>query len=641
MKVYLGIDQLRHSLTFLGDLNPFFGMSFLAFKDEKIPVGRALPLVFSQMVQRILERHYRPIPSYAGFYNPFKTSDRSNRWLAARYGSTSLQRITTDTFGDTLIHKKSDPRWGWRTDYVERLQKHLAGHRIPAFHLGVWLFRNREWSSEVSPKQIVRTLSSEYLLTTAEIEALFDDDAPDPVGLSWMSEKPIAERELVEVIGSPPGFAPPAGAALRFLEIREVGPTKSLRYEPAERLNIVTGNNSLGKTFLLECLWWALTGDWLDYAAIPRVDVAKRQPKITFSLTSATGRAKDYSASYNWDRRAWTVSPPTQRLPGLSIYARFDGSFAIWDPARSQLADSHSKSNVSGQIFLSRNQVWDGTVDGGTEGKERWVCNGLLRDWLTWQMGTEEYRPHFSAFVSSLNELSPSESEPLRPGGPIRLPLDSRPIPTLQMPYGNVPILHASAAVQRIVALAYILVWAWQEHLASSSIVRREPQRSLVLIVDEVEAHLHPLWQRLIVPAIIRVTTGLSAAVKTQLHIATHSPLVLASAETVFDETCDGLHHLKLVGDNVVLEELPFVRRGRADLWLVSEVFGLGQARSLQAERAIEEAKALQLASAPAPEKVSELNARLIGLLASDDDFWPRWRYFAEKRGIKNDSRRS
>jgi hypothetical protein len=81
------------------------------------------------------------------------------------------------------------------------------------------------------------------------------------------------------------------------------------------------------------------------------------------------------------------------------------------------------------------------------------------------------------------------------------------------------------------------------------------------------------------------------------------------------------------------LEELPFVRRGRADLWLVSDAFGLGQARSLPAEQAIADAKALQLAEAVSLEEVRSVNSRLIRLLAADDDFWPRWRYFAEQHG--------
>jgi len=322
-------------------------------------------------------------------------------------------------------------------------------------------------------------------------------------------------------------------------------------------------------------------------------------------------------------------------LPGLVIYARFDGSFAIWDPARSQMADQNGRSDTSGRIFLSREQVWDGTREDTTLGKERWTCNGLMRDWISWQTGGDRYQQQYSAFISSLAALSPSESEPLRPGEPTRFYLDSRSIPTLQMPYEDVPLPYASAAVQRIVALAYALVWAWQEHCVSSSIIRKDPQRHLVLIVDEVEAHLHPMWQRLIVPAIMKVAAGLSSAVKPQLHVATHSPMVLASAETVFDDRCDELHHLKLEDGNVILEELPFIKRGRADLWLVSDAFGLGQARSLPAERAIEDAKALQLASEPSPKEVDEVNARLVSVLAPDDEFWPRWRYFFQQRGTK------
>jgi hypothetical protein len=179
------------------------------------------------------------------------------------------------------------------------------------------------------------------------------------------------------------------------------------------------------------------------------------------------------------------------------------------------------------------------------------------------------------------------------------------------------------------------MVWAWHEHLANSKAVQRPPQRRLILIVDEVEAHLHPRWQRVIVPALVGVASSLSSVLTAQLHVATHSPLVMASAETVFEEQTDALHHLKLAGRDVVLEELPFVKRGRTDRWLMSDVFGLSQARSLPAEQAIEEAKALQAKSKPSRAEVRDVDARLVRYLAPDDEFWPRWRFFAEKHGAK------
>ncbi|MBI1915058.1 MAG: ATP-binding protein [Planctomycetes bacterium] len=197
--------------------------------------------------------------------------------------------------------------------------------------------------------------------------------------------------------------------------------------------------------------------------------------------------------------------------------------------------------------------------------------------------------------------------------------------------------MHASAGIQRVIALCYIMVWAWHEHLMHSETVRRQPQRRLVLLIDEVEAHLHPHWQRVIVPGLMEAIQELSSALTPQIHLATHSPMVMASAEPLFDEETDDLHHLKLVGKNVVLEKLPFIRRGTADRWLMSDVFELPLARSVEAERAIKDAKALQELDSDEvdPEVVAEVHERLVKYLASDDTFWPRWTFFAEKHGVE------
>jgi hypothetical protein len=82
------------------------------------------------------------------------------------------------------------------------------------------------------------------------------------------------------------------------------------------------------------------------------------------------------------------------------------------------------------------------------------------------------------------------------------------------------------------------------------------------------------------------------------------------------------------------LEELPFIRRGEVNSWLTSEAFGLRHARSLQAENAIEDAKSLQLQENPKAKDVQNVSGRLVRYLAEDDEFWPRWKYFAEQRGV-------
>jgi predicted ATPase len=46
------------------------------------------------------------------------------------------------------------------------------------------------------------------------------------------------------------------------LKLQNIGPVPSLAAEFGERLNIITGDNGLGKTFLLDACWYALTRTW-------------------------------------------------------------------------------------------------------------------------------------------------------------------------------------------------------------------------------------------------------------------------------------------------------------------------------------------------------------------------------------------
>ena len=638
--MYISPHQLERSLKALHGVHPFFGMSYLAFKKARLPVGRIKSLIFSQIATSFLGKYYKPSTRYSGFYNPFKTSNPSNRWLISRYGSTSQQRITVDTFGDAFLHEKGSSEWGWHKNYVDTLFqlqiKHSSG-KIPAFDLAVWLFKEREWPEPTTPKEIIDKFLQDFNINNIERKALFDLSS-DVAVPDWKSERAISESNLIEIIGWPPGEPEEEVAALEFLELTQVGPASNFKYEAAERLNIVTGDNSLGKTFLLECIWWALTGQWIDYPAAPRRAAPREAPTITFSVHTEMQRHHRFTIKYNWDTRSWKRHPSRKLLAGLAIYSRYDGSFVIWDPARSsgmQDPTLFDPSETTGQTIFKRQDVWDGLTVTDRSGREYNRCNGLIRDWVTWQTGGKRYEEIFSTFSNCLEILSPSSTEPLTSGEPARIPNDSRDIPTLEMPYGEIPIVYASAGVQRILALAYLMVWTWHEHLANAVLVRSKPQKKIVLIIDEVEAHLHPQWQRAIVPSIMKVIEELPGSLSAQVHLATHSPLVLASAEPIFNSDFDGLHHLELFDDTVKLTQVNFVKHGSADAWLMSEIFGLDHARSLPAERAIEAAKRLQLHDTPDPTEVRKVNSELIQNLADDDAFWPRWRFFAEQHAIK------
>lgn len=210
--MYLSLKQVATSLTRLKDVHPFFGMPFLAFKNSDLPIGKTCQLNFSQSIERILDLHYKPSSEYAGYYNPFRSSDQAGRWVAPRYGSTTLQRITKDTFGDSLLHP-SKTEWGWRFDYIEILRdRHLRGRGVPAFDLGVWLFRDDEWPDELEPEVVQGRLFDRYNINSQEIDAICETSY-GVVTSEWLSSKPIRESDLFSLIGVPPGMPHP-GAPL-------------------------------------------------------------------------------------------------------------------------------------------------------------------------------------------------------------------------------------------------------------------------------------------------------------------------------------------------------------------------------------------------------------------------------------------
>src|SRR5438876_7838885 len=113
--------------------------------------------------------------------------------------------------------------------------------------------------------------------------------------------------------------------------------------------------------------------------------------------------------------------------------------------------------------------------------------------------------------------------------------------------------------IKRIITLAYLIDWAWQGHKIQEKPADRPEERQMVVIVDEAEAHLHPKWQRVILPALLGVGTDLSPELSIQLIVATHSPLVLASSEPVFDAEQDKLFHLDIsASGKVSFREMPF-----------------------------------------------------------------------------------
>ena len=614
--MYFSIEHIVPALKQLEDVHPFHGITFIACKKARLPVG--LPSDSFQMdtvTKNHMVTHHKLSATSTRFYQPFRLR-RKQQWVVEKYPSSSLQAINTQTFEDAFIHQPNTNIWAWSTGYVAVLESKLyRRRRVPLYAMCVWLYRCVDLPTNETDYLIDRFLA-DYHITPEERELLFDSAQPRYT-VTPLQQKVISWEELRPKVSRPPDAPPEGGGRLAFLRINGAGPIPSMTMEPAERLTLVAGDNGLGKTFLLDCAWWALTGSWAGVPAAPRENSSRTGVSIEFTVRGAHSyHSMPRVVRYDWARLRWHDHPGNSTVAGLVVYACADGSFAVWDPAQGRAS------------VYSREDIWEGV----TVGKSK--IEGLIRDWRNWQSAKDSGT--FDTFSAVLQHLSPSDLGVLSPGPMTRIPDDRREIPTIVHQYGAVPIVYASAAVKRVLSLAYLMVWAWSEHRIHCQMAKRQPERRMVIIVDEIEAHLHPRWQRQLLPALVSVIELLADQVDAQLIVSTHSPLVMASTETMFSHATDTLLHLELENGGIELRKIDHMKYGKVDRWLMSEVFQLVHPRSKEAEEAIELAKQIQrgeeLATATSVRSVSD---RLRASLADDDDFWPRWVSFAERYGVE------
>ena len=415
---------------------------------------------------------------------------------------------------------------------------------------------------------------------------------------------------------------------LRSLVLDGVGPADKLNFGwLAERLNLVTGDNGLGKSFLLDLSWWALTRTWPEYPAVPR----RPDASIGFVFDGTSGAGAETCPWVPRDQD-WKRKPGRPANPGLVIYARVDGSFSVWDPSKNYRL--YRGADGGEQEMLPAYHFKPGQVMEELRTSDKQVvCRGLIDDWTRWQQSQD---PRFAMLTRMLAALSEDPAKPMKAGKPMRAFLgDVREVPTIEMPYGEeVPVILAAAGMQRMLNLAYLLTWSFSEHEEASKRLGLSLANQLVLLVDEPETHLHPRWQRVVLPGLLAAVAGWrDPAPRVQVITATHSPMVLASLEPLFDPALDALWRLDIAGGAVRLEQMTWQKRGDANRWLTSDVIGLETATSPQAEAVLRDARRLLRTDSPSPDELRRVNASLLAVLPEMDPFLVRWRLYVQQHG--------
>lgn len=181
-------------------------------------------------------------------------------------------------------------------------------------------------------------------------------------------------------------------------------------------------------------------------------------------------------------------------------------------------------------------------------------------------------------------------------------------------------------------SLGYKTTIAWLIDFATKMIYYREKSNSpfdepAILIIDEIDLHMHPAWQREIIENLTQIFT------KTQFIVTAHSPLIAQAALS------SNLVLLKKRGDHVIIENAPeVIRSWRIDQVLTSDLFGLKESRPKEIERKMQRRRYLlkrDELTGKQKEELERLNKEIhampIGETKAEIDAMDILRDFAEK----------
>ena len=160
--------------------------------------------------------------------------------------------------------------------------------------------------------------------------------------------------------------------------------------------------------------------------------------------------------------------------------------------------------------------------------------------------------------------------------------------------YGNVPLSALSLGYRTVAALALDIAWRLISRHPRSTSPLAQPA---IVLIDEIDLHLHPRWQRQIMAILSHHFPGV------QFIATAHSPMMVdASPHT-------NLAVLSESDGQVRIENEPQVVEGwRVDQILTSELFGLETARSPRIEALLTERRLLLRKSRRTPADKSRLS---------------------------------
>ncbi len=412
-------------------------------------------------------------------------------------------------------------------------------------------------------------------------------------------------------------------SSISIENIRCFGPEQNLhftdRFGNPARWTIILGNNGTGKTTLLQALALANFRDISKNANIifeaPEL-ILSRVSGETFTDWFYTSTARDISSESRVSIEGVTGSTLSSQN---QKYTKF-GVHVESNPVDSDSLKGLSWAPMSGGInsFLNLNisgygadrKLGKGSIrstdedsigslfdeDAKLRNAEEWLLQAdyaASRNALRKKKEIDYLDKVQKALISLLPDITSIRFRDTEVSHRI-------PIVEFNTPYGWVPLNGLSFGYKTLIAWTVDFASRMFDRYPGSKNPMKEPA---VVLVDEIDLHLHPKWQRSIMSYLSELFPN------TQFIATAHSPLVVQAAGEA------NIAVFRREGDHVVIDQSVSAIRGwRIDQVLTSDLFGLETARPPELEPLLEERTRLLGKSRMTKkdrERVAELEERI------------------------------
>lgn len=391
---------------------------------------------------------------------------------------------------------------------------------------------------------------------------------------------------------------------VRCFRERQTVPFTTREGEKAQ-WTVLLGENGTGKSTLLQVIAMLMPRTWHPYqngkshqsdssiysgsSSILRGFAPLKQSKQFLPDFTLTLMWDDKKIQWNWciesedivsSREPFPLNPP--RLPPCFAYAPYRSAQAFIPEDNNPtdvegIFQGFTRLRHPGQWFQDRTFA---AINPSADKKTKKIAQSVL----------ERVRKTLLSILPDVTDLRIETEQEGRGANRLRA----------KTPYGWVDIDHLGFGYQSVLALVVDIASRLVEFYPDSPNPLAEPA---VILIDEVDLHLHPKWQR-------TLQQELSHQFPNAQFIATaHSPLVVQSSPEA------NILLLKREGDHVTVERAPeVIKTWRVDQILTSDLFGLPTARPPQLDDLIQERDAIlgkPELSAPDEKRLEELRGKI------------------------------